>query len=133
MELNIRLNQFSAMLFHKSLNLPQFGCSVTVICPKRDGTQPELGFVVIATNMDVGRFVAFPTVLQNLLVEFQIHPIADEMRRLAEAYLQAEAFTRVMLDDALHVAAATSTRQDILISWNFNASPRRVVRQCSNV
>ena len=83
--------------------------------------------------MDVGRFVAFPTVLQNLLVEFQIHPIADEMRRLAEAYLQAEAFTRVMLDDALHVAAATSTRQDILISWNFNASPRRVVRQCSNV
>ena len=57
--------------------------------------------------------------LQNLLAGFQIHPITDEMRRLAEAYIQAGAFTRVMLDDAIHVAAATSTRQDILISWNF--------------
>jgi len=57
--------------------------------------------------------------MQKLLTRFQIHPVTDEMQRLANSYVQAGAFTRVMLDDAIHVAVATVTRQDILISWNF--------------
>jgi predicted nucleic acid-binding protein len=57
--------------------------------------------------------------MEGLLAGFQIHPISDEMRTLAESYIRAGAFTRAMVDDAIHVAAATVTRQDILLSWNF--------------
>jgi hypothetical protein len=38
---------------------------------------------------------------------------------LAEKYITAGAFTETMFNDAVHVAAATLTRQDVLVSWNF--------------
>jgi hypothetical protein len=57
--------------------------------------------------------------LQDLLVGFVIHPVTEEMRELAGSYVEAGVFTSVMFNDALHVAAAVLTRQDILLSWNF--------------
>ena len=57
--------------------------------------------------------------MESLLAGFQIIPITDEMRTLAERYLLAGAFTRTMYNDAVHVAAATLSRQDVLVSWNF--------------
>ena len=46
-------------------------------------------------------------------------PVTDEMRELADHYVRAGVFTPVMLADALHVAAAVLSRQDVLLSWNF--------------
>ena len=57
--------------------------------------------------------------METLLAGFQIIPVTDEMRTLAEKYLLAGAFTRTMYNDAVHVAAATLSRQDVLVSWNF--------------
>lgn len=48
-----------------------------------------------------------------------VHPITDMMRSLAKSYIDSEIFTEVMYNDAVHVAAAVLTRQDVLLSWNF--------------
>ena len=57
--------------------------------------------------------------LQALLTDFTIYPLTGEVRRLAQQYIEADVFTPIMLNDALHVAAAVLNRQDILASWNF--------------
>jgi hypothetical protein len=41
------------------------------------------------------------------------------MQRLAQCYVRAAVFSPVMVADALHVAAAVLTDQDVLLSWNF--------------
>ena len=41
------------------------------------------------------------------------------MRKLAADYVAAGAFSPLAYNDALHVAAAVLTQQDILLSWNF--------------
>ena len=41
------------------------------------------------------------------------------METLAHQYIEAGVFTKTMMDDARHVAAAVLTRQDVLVSWNF--------------
>src|SRR5438132_1504135 len=41
---------------------------------------------------------------------------------------QAGVFTAIMMNDAVHVAAAVLTRQDILLSWNFKHLVNRVRR-----
>jgi hypothetical protein len=57
--------------------------------------------------------------LLSLLEGFSVHPVTDLMRSLARSYLDADVFTEVMYNDAVHVAAAVMTRQDVLLSWNF--------------
>jgi predicted nucleic acid-binding protein len=71
--------------------------------------------------------------MESLLKDFEVIAVNNEMRRLAGQYIQAGAFTRTMLNDAIHVAAATHTRQDILLSWNFKhlVNRRRRAMVCS--
>ena len=57
--------------------------------------------------------------LLALVGGFEIHPITEEMRQLAHHYLDADVFSFAILNDAVHVAAAVPTRQDVLLSWNF--------------
>ncbi|HLW78809.1 MAG TPA: PIN domain-containing protein [Terriglobia bacterium] len=57
--------------------------------------------------------------LRQLLDSVVVHPVSDEMRRLAASYVRSGTFTAVTYNDALHVAAAVLTNQDILLSWNF--------------
>jgi hypothetical protein len=52
---------------------------------------------------------------------------ADEQRRRSRRF-QAGVFTEIMVNDAVHVAAAILTRQDILLSWNFKHLVNRVRR-----
>ena len=58
--------------------------------------------------------------LLKLLEGFTLHRIDAEMKELAQHYIANGVFLPTMADDALHVAAAVMTRQDILLSWNFN-------------
>ena len=46
-------------------------------------------------------------------------PIDDSVEHLANLYLENGIFSSATLNDALHVATATISRQDILVSWNF--------------
>jgi predicted nucleic acid-binding protein len=59
------------------------------------------------------------TQVLGLLEGISLHPISPQMRDLASRYIEAGRFTPVMYNDALHVAAAVLTRQDVLLSWNF--------------
>jgi len=57
--------------------------------------------------------------LLKLLDGLTIHMVSQEMRDLADRYVAAGIFSPLMLSDALHVAAAVLTRQDVLLSRNF--------------
>ena len=46
-------------------------------------------------------------------------PVTPEIRGLSAAYIAAGIIGRTSLDDALHVAAATVSRVDAIVSWNF--------------
>jgi hypothetical protein len=45
--------------------------------------------------------------------------LTTEIIDLARAYLTAEILTPKSLNDAIHVAAATVSRADAIVSWNF--------------
>ena len=57
--------------------------------------------------------------LEGALQNVAIHPLTEEMGDLARRYVASGVFTPAMFNDALHVAAAVLTRQDVLVSWNF--------------
>ncbi len=59
------------------------------------------------------------TILRRLLDGVTVHAISAEVRKLAANYVDAGTFTAVTYNDALHVAAAVLTQQDVLLSWNF--------------
>ncbi len=66
--------------------------------------------------------------LVKLLDGLMLHRITADMRKLAEQYVREGVFTPFTLNDAVHVAAAVLTRQDILVSWNFRHLVNRVRR-----
>ncbi|MCL5104544.1 MAG: PIN domain-containing protein [Armatimonadetes bacterium] len=55
----------------------------------------------------------------GLLAGLPVHVVNAEMGELAYRYIDAGLFTVPMFNDALHVAVAVLTRQDVLLSWNF--------------
>ena len=57
--------------------------------------------------------------LLQLLDGLLLIEVSGEMRKLAADYVAAGAFSPLAYNDALHVAAAVLTKQDILLSWNF--------------
>ena len=59
------------------------------------------------------------TKLQELLKDLMILPITEEMKTLSRHYIDRGVFRPGVFNDALHVAAAVLTRQDVLVSWNF--------------
>lgn len=66
--------------------------------------------------------------LLRLLDGMTVHRIAADMKQLSEQYVRAGVFTPITMNDAVHVAAAVLTRQDILLSWNFKHLVNRVRR-----
>lgn len=75
----------------------------------------ELTRTELAATRDLDRQLA----LLKLLDEFNVIPITDDSRKLADEYVRAGAFSPRDAFDALHVACAVINRQDILLSWNF--------------
>jgi len=57
--------------------------------------------------------------LLGLLRGFTVFAVTEEMKQLGQRYVSEGVFTATMLSDALHVAAAVISRQDVLLSWNF--------------
>ena len=58
-------------------------------------------------------------VFNNLLPLAENLSITNECIELREEYLKKGIVTRKYLDDALHVATATISACDIIVSWNF--------------
>jgi len=57
--------------------------------------------------------------LLALMEGLTVHAVTDEMKTLAHRYVEKDVFAIKVFNDALHVAAAVLTRQDMLVSWNF--------------
>jgi predicted nucleic acid-binding protein len=57
--------------------------------------------------------------MHSLLAGMNVIAVAEEMENLAEKYILTGVFTGTMYNDAVHVAAATLSGQDVLVSWNF--------------
>ncbi len=57
--------------------------------------------------------------IEDLLKQFTVVPIDDEIRGLAGRYLQSGVFVPTASADALHVAAGTIAGADLVVSWNF--------------
>jgi predicted nucleic acid-binding protein len=66
--------------------------------------------------------------LLQMLESLTLHRVTADMRELARRYVTTGVFTSIMLNDAVHVAAAVLTRQDILLSWNFKHLVNRIRR-----
>jgi hypothetical protein len=62
MKANIRRQQRLAMLFNQPLDFAQFRWAKTQVSRERNRLQPELGFDVLARDVDVRRFVSFAAV-----------------------------------------------------------------------
>lgn len=57
--------------------------------------------------------------MTELIRPFSILPIEEEARRLAQEYVHRGVFSPGTIEDAIHVAVAVVSRQDMLVSWNF--------------
>ncbi|MGH7845631.1 MAG: PIN domain protein [Candidatus Binatia bacterium] len=66
--------------------------------------------------------------LLKLLHDLTIYPITEEMKDLGRHYIASGVFSPIMINDALHVAAASLSRQDVLLSWNFKHMVNRLRR-----
>lgn len=55
--------------------------------------------------------------IPDKFIEYLIIP--DEAAELAESYLDNKIVTKKSADDALHIAIATITNANVLVSWNF--------------
>lgn len=69
--------------------------------------------------------------LQKLVTSFNILPIDEEGRTLAEEYVRHGAIPEDYSEDALHIAIATINGMNYLLSWNFEhlvkVKTRRIV------
>lgn len=99
-----RLNDRQAQTEEFWLRLDQF-----------DASTSELAVEEIDQTPDPER----RTAIQKLAADVIVHPVTDEMKTPAKHYVTSSIFAPSLLNDAIHVAAAVLTRQDILVSWNF--------------
>lgn len=60
--------------------------------------------------------------------EIAVYSITDEMLALARAYIDAGVLPEGKVSDALHVAAATCSEVDYLVSWNHRHMTRPMKR-----
>ncbi len=58
--------------------------------------------------------------------------LTPAMHDLANAYVRAGVVPTRYLDDALHIAAATCSDADVLVSWNFKHLVKRNTRLLVN-
>jgi len=59
------------------------------------------------------------TLFEEMLAYGEIAPVTSGALELRQAYLNAGILTPKWLDDALHVAVATVSGCDVIVSWNF--------------
>ncbi len=86
--------------------------------------QALAGKFLLVVSALAGREVAFaPPRVQELFENFsgiaEIVEITEEAIRLRDAYVSAGFLRHKSLTDALHVALATVSNCDMIVSWNF--------------
>jgi hypothetical protein len=62
-----------------------------------------------------------PEEVRNLLndIQYQLIEVSQECRDLAEEYIKEDVVGATSKDDCIHIATATISKIDMLVSWNF--------------
>ena len=81
-------------------------------------------FVLLVSDLMAAEVKAGPPVLQDVLKDlpeasFERVAISEESEQLRDAYLAAKVVGRGHAKDAHHIALATVSRADLVVSWNF--------------
>ncbi len=70
---------------------------------------------------------------REMLDEFQVLAIDDEIKELAKQLLTDKAIPEKCPEDALHIAVAAANGMDVIVTWNFkhinNPFTRKKIRQ----
>ena len=76
---------------------------------------------VISTHVEAELAKGAPDQVKNLLklLNYEKIELSDEVRYLVEKYMEQEIVSENFRDDTIHVAVATVSGVDILVSWNF--------------
>src|ERR1035437_9521535 len=80
-------------------------------------------YQVVLSNVTEGELLNAPerirTLLNDLDIEYEIIALTDDAVNLALEYIKENVVGQASYDDCLHIAIATISRVDLLVSWNF--------------
>jgi predicted nucleic acid-binding protein len=80
-------------------------------------------YEVVISNITEGELLKAPekvrTLLNDLNIEYEVLKLTDDAVILAIEYIKENVVGQTSYDDCLHIAIATISRLDVLVSWNF--------------
>ena len=84
----------------------------------------DQGCVILASQVTIDELDGAPEAVRSSFQEWMAGtyvevPITSDVEELAQAYVDAEVLGEASFADAIHVAAATVARADVIVSWNF--------------
>jgi len=80
-------------------------------------------YKIVISNVTQGELLNAPeqvrTLLNDLSIEYEVIALTDDAINLALEYIRENVVGQTSYDDCLHIAIATISRLDLLVSWNF--------------
>jgi predicted nucleic acid-binding protein len=80
-------------------------------------------YKVVISNITEGELLNAPervrTLLNDLNIDYEVLKLTDDAVNLALEYIRENVIGQTSYDDCLHIAIATISRLDLLVSWNF--------------
>ena len=80
-------------------------------------------YTVVISNVTEGELLNAPervrSLLNDLEIEYEVIKLTDDAVSLALEYIRENVVGQTSYDDCLHIAIATVSRLDLLVSWNF--------------
>jgi predicted nucleic acid-binding protein len=78
---------------------------------------------VVISNVTEGELLNAPERVKSLLnvlnLDYEVIELTDDAINLALEYIKENVVGQTSYDDCLHIAIATVSRLDLLVSWNF--------------
>ncbi len=80
-------------------------------------------YKIVISSVTEGELLNAPervsTLLNNLNIDYEILTLTDDAINLALEYIKENVVGQTSYDDCLHIAIATISKLDLLVSWNF--------------
>ncbi len=80
-------------------------------------------YKIVISTVTEGELLNAPehvrTLLNDLGIDYEIITLTDDAVKLALEYIRENVVGKASYDDCLHIAIATISRLDLLVSWNF--------------
>ncbi len=80
-------------------------------------------YIVVISNITEGELLNAPERVRSLLnllgIDYEVIKLTDDVVNLALEYIRENVVGQTSYDDCLHIAIATVSRLDLLVSWNF--------------